>query len=688
MIGLLPVFMHLSLGMFLLGLVIYLHKLNGIMAAMLGCIGGLAFLVYFSTNLLPLFFPDCPYKTPLSHYAYSFLRYARARIQSLLVGLRVNLLSRQRPPASLKAAERRIVRRNADKLDARAIVWMHNASPNISVQSIALQALSSLPLQSVQIIEGVTGIVPSVHKAMEIHHRIDQQVDRFERFQRAAIRFGSGRFMMPIRESNRYTRLLHASPYAAANMLREHLLGPPAQRMTRMDVVFWARIFQNALRSGLDWLEINSVGPPSRIWSMFLRAGVATHSCLSYNCDGTQKQLRSFSLESGPREVSEIAIYSYDLETNGTTTSLISALANNSFVRWLLHVGFPDVMRSRQAYTQHVPPDVLLTLTMLQSPSIQAMSLLDTDHDDGSVFRQVLEDVELYAVGSGSRTSRHKDFDRAAIVALKSVLRSDSFGTSSVLSLKDEGLVVKSLFSALNRRYEFSGTDDHDYTWLSRDLFEKSWRVASMTTEESAETIAHVLTYVVSTRCHLYATERIMTDLVALKWLPDVGSKLVCISQSANPHEDRIRGNVRPGHAYLAAAYVSALSTLNPPSPTVLDHIREPHNFSALCKLLLISDVDAQSVLWHLAKILRGHGFDDCWLFCLQDLARFVRTPGAGSDYEDLQIFRKDELRLNKELYYRPFDDLPSILETLADDVQHGRYVPPLILKPSDTQVR
>ncbi len=63
------------------------------------------------------------------------------------------------------------------------------------------------------------------------------------------------------------------------------------------------------------------------------------------------------------------------------------------------------------------------------------------------------------------------------------------------------------------------------------------------------------------------------------------------------------------GHAYLSAAYVSALSTLNPPPSTVLDHIREPHNFSALCKLLLISDVDAQTELWHLAKILRGHGF-------------------------------------------------------------------------------
>ncbi|KAF9021769.1 hypothetical protein BDZ89DRAFT_228814 [Hymenopellis radicata] len=65
-IGLLPVLMHLSLGIFFVGLVIYLHNLSGIIAA---CIGGLAFLVYFSSNLLPLFSPDCLYRSPLSHYA-------------------------------------------------------------------------------------------------------------------------------------------------------------------------------------------------------------------------------------------------------------------------------------------------------------------------------------------------------------------------------------------------------------------------------------------------------------------------------------------------------------------------------------------------------------------------------------------------------------------------------------------
>ncbi|KAF8918464.1 hypothetical protein CPB85DRAFT_1214067, partial [Mucidula mucida] len=56
-IGLLPVLMHLALGIFFVGLVIYLHGLSGVIAATLGCIGGLAFLAYFSSNLLPLFSP-------------------------------------------------------------------------------------------------------------------------------------------------------------------------------------------------------------------------------------------------------------------------------------------------------------------------------------------------------------------------------------------------------------------------------------------------------------------------------------------------------------------------------------------------------------------------------------------------------------------------------------------------------
>ncbi|KAF9026219.1 hypothetical protein BDZ89DRAFT_1161353 [Hymenopellis radicata] len=706
-IGLLPVLMHLSLGIFFVGLVIYLHNLSGIIAATLGCIGGLAFLVYFSSNLLPLFFPDCPYKTPLSHYAYVTLSYARRRFSCLWEARRrttggtpPNEILLDTPPDSLKDVEGRLVFKNADKLDARAIVWMHNASPSLSVQSIALQAISSLPLQSVKIIEGAEGILPSVRQAIEVHHRLDQPVDRFERFQRTAIRTGDGRLMLPTHEPNRYTRLLHCSPAAAVKMLQEHLLHTSIEPERKLDVVFWARIFQNALRSGLDWLEISQDGPPSRIWEALLEAAIGEHSCTHQNCDGKRPELRSFSLECGPLKNSELVINSYDLTYDGTTTELTCALANNmgpSFVRWLLHVGFPTASRSAANYTQHVPEDVFLMLTMLQSKSIQQTSRIpeddDTEDDETeSLFYRVLKVVQFFAIGAGLGRSPHKDIDRAAIVALRAVVNYDYFGTGTIMISQDEAFVVKSLFRGLNRRYEFSGPDDHDYTWLTSDVFTKIWRVASAVNQNSAELVAHILTYVSSTGSHSYATDIIMSDLIARDWLQDFASRLTRLAQSTNPRADKIPEDIRPGYTYLAGAYADAFFALSATPPSAmfietLEYISKLENLNALCTLLFFSDVDMQRKVWRLAQIVQC----DHWPVCLQNLTRFVTTAGAILDYEGLTMFRISELRLNRMVYYQPFNDFPVVVRMLAKNIQDKHYVPPLFTKPdtptSDTEL-
>ncbi|KAK0494194.1 hypothetical protein EDD18DRAFT_363444 [Armillaria luteobubalina] len=65
-IGLLPFLLSASLGIFLVGLVLFLVPLQRVIASIVGTITFATFAIYFISNVLPIWFPSCPYKTPLS----------------------------------------------------------------------------------------------------------------------------------------------------------------------------------------------------------------------------------------------------------------------------------------------------------------------------------------------------------------------------------------------------------------------------------------------------------------------------------------------------------------------------------------------------------------------------------------------------------------------------------------------
>ncbi|KAF8901272.1 hypothetical protein CPB85DRAFT_1173921, partial [Mucidula mucida] len=70
-IGLLPVLMHVALGVFFCGLVLHVRSLSTPGAALVSVIAFIAFIAYFGMTLLPILKPDCPYKTYLTLYSYS-----------------------------------------------------------------------------------------------------------------------------------------------------------------------------------------------------------------------------------------------------------------------------------------------------------------------------------------------------------------------------------------------------------------------------------------------------------------------------------------------------------------------------------------------------------------------------------------------------------------------------------------
>ncbi len=170
-IGLLPVLMSASLAVFLVGLVLFIIPFRVSIASVVGSVTLIAFAAYLITNFLPILYPSCPYKTPLSQYIFPLYAYIAHNISfkwiklgddtqadesSSSLDLFVSLPESVAPKpvasstaVTLKDAEIAAVKRYADETDVHALSWLYSMSSNPSVQSIVIQSTSALPLTSV-----------------------------------------------------------------------------------------------------------------------------------------------------------------------------------------------------------------------------------------------------------------------------------------------------------------------------------------------------------------------------------------------------------------------------------------------------------------------------------------------------------------------------------------------------------
>ncbi len=713
-IGLLPVLMHTSLGVFFAGFTIFLCSLSGIMATALGCLTGVGALAYLISNILPLFYANCPYKTPLASYSFMMVSWVRhcAETWGACYGAPVRQITR-----TLKAAERAAVSQEADTLDALGISWLHDTSSNASVQSIAVQSLCSLPLQSIGIVAGPEGVTapvsepdawrfidfvddvedeerPAVIRAIRAHHRVDQSLDRLERMQRGALRFG--KFNMLNKEENRYELLARASPEFAIEAVENNLLRPPPTKMPVFDVLFWGKVFEASLRNGSGFLDIGSIhtsSPPSPLWYQLLYCAVQYHDCSLFHCDIRAPELFSFSL--GPEKL-PLVVTRYDLEQNGTAATLTDALATNmrpSFARWVLQVAFPDVKPSPVNYTQNAPDDVVLILELLKTRSVQATSSVSDTLHDKNLFRKVLDTVTEYTFKKGA-SCQHPEIDNAAIFALHSVIESEHFGTGAVIVLAEEARVVNILFGTLNRRLELpTKPNDSDTSWLTPQLFQKTWKVATTSLESEAlperwEVVANIFTYVSHSKAHADATETIYAYLVRKDWLHDIGVRFTALRQSMTPELDRLPELWCLGYIYIAATYIEVLSTHTGLSAQTLgearEYIAETAHLLTLSQILLLGDCATQNKLWELARMIRS----ECWSECVEHLSELVACKGIEDEFGLVRIFVKVDSRGNKPVHYRPLDHLPSFVAAFAADIARNNYTPPIHRDPGDRQVR
>ncbi len=210
-IGLLPVLMSASLAVFLVGLILFIIPLRVSIASVVGSVTFIAFAAYLITNFLPVLYPSCPYKTPLSQYIFPLYTYINHNISFKWIKFgddtqadksssfpRISLPKHVSPkpvaslpePIALQDAEIAAVKRYAHETDVHALSWLYSMSSNPSVQSIAMQSTSALPLTSVMsLLHHIAGFSSTCRFALrdllsdaeDGHPALEGKIDRVSR---------------------------------------------------------------------------------------------------------------------------------------------------------------------------------------------------------------------------------------------------------------------------------------------------------------------------------------------------------------------------------------------------------------------------------------------------------------------------------------------------------------------------
>ncbi|SJL00658.1 uncharacterized protein ARMOST_03971 [Armillaria ostoyae] len=140
-IGLLPVLMHTALAIFFVGLVIFLGPLQDAIAWVVGVITVIAYIAYLMAHILPLFFPQCPYRTSLCDLLHILYSHVMQYAQHFPVSCSTFNAPKWK---NLKELELEAVQSVSDELSVEALHWLFSMSSNPTVQSIALQAIGGL----------------------------------------------------------------------------------------------------------------------------------------------------------------------------------------------------------------------------------------------------------------------------------------------------------------------------------------------------------------------------------------------------------------------------------------------------------------------------------------------------------------------------------------------------------------
>ncbi len=440
-IGLLPVLLSASLGIFLVGLVLFLAPLQVVIASVVGAITLISFSVYFVSNFLPIVYPSCPYKTPLSQYiflSYAYIIHLITLVSSALTPSKS--APRKSAPRKFRDIEHAAVDLKADDLDVYALGWLSNMSSNPSVQNIVIQSTSALPLCSVEPLKQYTErfsemFNPSVFDRMAI----TCQESIIDRLIRVTLRFSTWsvwlrRIDRPSTET--YAEVLcidyrnPSRPNEIANLVKAQFMEPPDKELCLQPIV-WAHLLQEllpfTLESGL--IPLFLMIPPD-----YWRADYKPPPLFPKN----DMKIRSISDEDH-RAVSLFDAVYYHLYPD------IADALFEGFMHVEDSIFHPDPATDEFSAPQDARLRALLA--MAGSPSIWKVPM--PDHFGDSVFRTIMWNIGTYMdVGNLSLLDNDLPSFRldsncySVLKLLYTLISSDEFGDASMCNLDQHIMLV------------------------------------------------------------------------------------------------------------------------------------------------------------------------------------------------------------------------------------------------------
>ncbi|SJL15587.1 uncharacterized protein ARMOST_19088 [Armillaria ostoyae] len=111
------------------------------------------FIVYVVTNILPIIFPECPYKTPLSSVAYAIIMWILRRFTTVLREITPLTFEFQPETKTLQGLGIYAAQRSHIKHEVDALLWLYVRSSTAAIRRLVIHTLAGLPPEYIQYAE-------------------------------------------------------------------------------------------------------------------------------------------------------------------------------------------------------------------------------------------------------------------------------------------------------------------------------------------------------------------------------------------------------------------------------------------------------------------------------------------------------------------------------------------------------